>query len=113
MAIIDSKILQGLYKGLEPIQYSRVACAIRFKVIQCLQDLLPMTEPTDFYERCPILIQSISFLSRWCLSRGRQQAKSSLRRNQYVRKKTENMCSDNRTVAIELFPRNLSNPIRQ
>jgi hypothetical protein len=48
---IDQEILQQLYKGLETVQYSRVACAIRIKTLQCLRELLPLQEPPDFYER--------------------------------------------------------------
>src|SRR5689334_22465676 len=48
---IDKEILEHLYKGLEPVQYSRVACAIRLKVLQCLKDLLPNQEPPEFIER--------------------------------------------------------------
>lgn len=36
---------------MEIVQYSRVACAIRIKVLQCLKELLPIQEPPDFYER--------------------------------------------------------------
>ncbi len=48
---IDTEILQQLYKGLESVQYSRVACAIRIKVLQCLRELLPLQEPPDFFKR--------------------------------------------------------------
>ena len=48
---IDSEVLHNLHKGLETVQYSRVACAIRIKVLQCLKDLLPTQDPPDFYER--------------------------------------------------------------
>lgn len=48
---IDIEVLHNLYKGLEIVQYSRVACAIRSKVLQCLTELLPQREPPDFYER--------------------------------------------------------------
>jgi hypothetical protein len=48
---IDVEILQQLYKGLETVHYSRVACAIRIKVLQCLRELLPAQEPPDFFER--------------------------------------------------------------
>ena len=48
---IDQSILHQLYKGLEQVQYSRVACAIRIKTLQCLRELLPLQEPPDFYER--------------------------------------------------------------
>jgi hypothetical protein len=48
---IDLEILQHLYKGLETVQYSRVACAIRIKVLQCLRELLPLQEPPEFFQR--------------------------------------------------------------
>jgi hypothetical protein len=48
---IDQEILHQLYKGLEPVPYLRVACAIRIKTLQCLKKLLPLEEPPDFYER--------------------------------------------------------------
>ncbi|CAF4296215.1 unnamed protein product, partial [Rotaria sordida] len=48
---IDHEILRKLYGGLESVQYSRVACAIRLKALQCLRELLPLQEPPDFYER--------------------------------------------------------------
>ena len=48
---IDQSILHQLYKGLEQVQYSRVACAIRIKTLQCLRELLPLQERPDFYER--------------------------------------------------------------
>jgi hypothetical protein len=48
---IDKEILQQLYAGLEQVQYSRVACAIRIKTLQCLRELLPLQEPANFYER--------------------------------------------------------------
>lgn len=57
---IDNEVLQNLYKGLEPVQYSRVACAIRIKVLQCLKELLPQQEPPDFYER---VLQSFNQLA--------------------------------------------------
>jgi hypothetical protein len=48
---IEKELLQNLYRGLEQVQYSRVACAIRIKVLQCLRDLLPIKEPPEFFER--------------------------------------------------------------
>ncbi|CAF4077538.1 unnamed protein product, partial [Rotaria sordida] len=48
---IDQEILRKLYGGLESVQYSRVACAIHLKALQCLRELLPLQEPPDFYER--------------------------------------------------------------
>ena len=48
---LDQEILQQLYKGLEKVQYSRVACAIRIKTLQCLREQLPLQEPPDFYGR--------------------------------------------------------------
>ena len=48
---IDHEILEELHKGLERVQYSRVACAIRLKTFQCLQKLLPLHESSDFYLR--------------------------------------------------------------
>ena len=59
---IDVEILQQLYKGLEPVQYSRVACAIRIKVLQCLRELLPLQEPPDFFER---VLQSFDQLAAY------------------------------------------------
>jgi len=48
---IDQEILHQLHRGLERVQYSRVACAIRIKSLQCLRELLPLQEPANFYER--------------------------------------------------------------
>jgi hypothetical protein len=48
---IEKELLQNLYRGLEQVQYSRVACAIRIKVLQCLKELLPTKEPPEFFER--------------------------------------------------------------
>jgi hypothetical protein len=48
---IDQEILQRLYIGLETVQYSRVACAIRIKALQCLREQLPVQEPPAFYSR--------------------------------------------------------------
>jgi hypothetical protein len=59
---IDKEVLEHLYKGLEPVQYSRVACAIRIKVLQCLRDLLPVKEPPDFFER---VLQSFDQLAQY------------------------------------------------
>jgi hypothetical protein len=57
---IRNELLENLYKGLEPVQYSRVACAIRIKVLQCLRELLPTQEPPDFFER---VLQSFNQLA--------------------------------------------------
>lgn len=59
---IDTEILQQLYKGLEPVQYSRVACAIRIRVLQCLRELLPSKEPPDFFAR---VLQSFDQLAQY------------------------------------------------
>ena len=59
---VDQEILHQLYKGLEPVQYSRVACAIRIKTLQCLQELLPLQEPPAFYER---VLQSFDHLAAY------------------------------------------------
>ena len=59
---IDQEILHQLYKGLEPVQYSRVACAIRIKALQCLRELLPIQEPPNFYER---VLQSFDQLAAY------------------------------------------------
>ncbi len=47
---IDKELLHHLYRGLEQVQYSRVACAIRIKVLQCLKELLPIKEPAEFFQ---------------------------------------------------------------
>ncbi|CAF4395340.1 unnamed protein product [Rotaria sp. Silwood2] len=57
---IDQEILRKLYAGLEKVQYSRVACAIRIKALQCLRELLPLQESPDFYER---VLQSFGHLA--------------------------------------------------
>ncbi|CAF2345788.1 unnamed protein product [Rotaria sp. Silwood2] len=57
---IDQEILRKLYAGLEKVQYSRVACAIRLKALQCLRELLPLQESPDFYER---VLQSFGHLA--------------------------------------------------
>ncbi|CAF0826106.1 unnamed protein product [Adineta ricciae] len=59
---VDQEILHQLYKGLEPVQYSRVACAIRIKTLQCLRELLPLQEPPVFYER---VLQSFDQLAAY------------------------------------------------
>ncbi|UJR27967.1 hypothetical protein I4U23_009225 [Adineta vaga] len=59
---IDQQILHQLYKGLEPVQYSRVACAIRIKTLQCLRELLSLQEPPNFYER---VLQSFDQLAAY------------------------------------------------
>ncbi|CAF0823207.1 unnamed protein product [Rotaria sp. Silwood1] len=59
---IDQEILLKLYGGLEKVQYSRVACAIRIKALQCLRELLPLQEPPDFYER---VLQSFDHLAAY------------------------------------------------
>ncbi|CAF1528076.1 unnamed protein product [Rotaria magnacalcarata] len=48
---IDQQILQQLHEGLEIVQYSRVASAIRIKALQCFKELLPFNVPPDFYKR--------------------------------------------------------------
>ncbi|CAM4903671.1 unnamed protein product [Rotaria socialis] len=48
---IDRQILQQLHEGLETVQYSRVASAIRIKALQCFKELLPFNVPPDFYKR--------------------------------------------------------------
>ncbi|CAF3827255.1 unnamed protein product [Rotaria sp. Silwood1] len=59
---IDQEILLKLYEGLEKVQYSRVACAIRVKVLQCLREFLPSQEPPDFYVR---VLQSFDRLAAY------------------------------------------------
>ncbi|CAF3534518.1 unnamed protein product [Adineta steineri] len=59
---IDQEILHQLYKGLEPVQYSRVACAIRIKTLQCLRISLPPQEPPTFYQR---VIESFDHLAAY------------------------------------------------
>ncbi len=59
---IVEEILQRLYTGLEPVQYSRVACAIRIKVLQCLREELPLQEPPDFFNR---VLQSFEQLAAY------------------------------------------------
>jgi hypothetical protein len=59
---IDQEILHQLYKGLEPVQYSRVACAIRIKSLQCFRELLPLQEPPVFYVR---VLQSFDQLAEY------------------------------------------------
>ncbi|CAF4770386.1 unnamed protein product [Rotaria sp. Silwood1] len=59
---IGQEILLKLYEGLEKVQYSRVACAIRIKALQCLRELLPLQEPPDFYER---VLQSFDHLAAY------------------------------------------------
>ncbi|CAF1360717.1 unnamed protein product, partial [Rotaria sordida] len=39
---IDQEILDKLYGDLIAVQYSRVACVIRLKALQCLRELLPL-----------------------------------------------------------------------
>ncbi|CAF2732913.1 unnamed protein product [Rotaria sp. Silwood2] len=59
---IDQEILHKLYSGLEKVQYSRAACAIRLKALQCLRESLPLQEPPDFYER---VLQSFDRLASY------------------------------------------------
>ena len=47
---IYKELLHNLNRGLEQVQYSRVACAIRIKVLQCLKELLPTKEPAEFFQ---------------------------------------------------------------
>ncbi|CAF1373508.1 unnamed protein product [Rotaria sordida] len=59
---IDEEILHKLYRGLESIQYPRIACAIHMKTLQCLKELLPLSELPEFFER---VLRSFNQLTKY------------------------------------------------
>ncbi|CAF4510219.1 unnamed protein product, partial [Didymodactylos carnosus] len=55
-------ILKNLWDGLEEVQYTGIAGAVRSKTLQCLIQTLPQKEPPEFYQR---VLSSLDELTRY------------------------------------------------